>query len=268
MGWLGLVGQAHMKRHALVHTANGQSFFSASDFTQASEQLVADGHGTIKDGYEAIKVAISGLIFSRSYNLVRHIILITGSDRTQGKGLTKESIKRDLINSGAVLNVVVDNTFLADGSYALGVGGSGIAYVGQSGGAFRRTTRNVGVGVGAGYTRVDYTQLALDTNGTAWDINILRSGGDRAKSFTSALVASIIEETRQKLAVCKQCVCRNDNMTKVCHSLPDNTECAGNGSKLQVRNSWDVLGSMQNFPKQCFHLKKGRGRDHFIDVMQ
>ena len=84
----GLVGFGRPSPHEkarIVHTANGQSFFSASDFTQASEQLVADGHGTIKDGYEAIKVAISGLIFSRSYNLVRHIILITGSDRTLGQ---------------------------------------------------------------------------------------------------------------------------------------------------------------------------------------
>ena len=57
------------------------------------------------------------------------------------------------------------------------------------------------VGNGAGATETDYAGLALANGGATWDLNLLRTGGLTAQSFTSAFVAIKVQEIQEQIPV-------------------------------------------------------------------
>ena len=97
--------------------------------------------------------------------------------------------------SGYLLNAILNNPFTCTG------GGTG-SVIGRTNSAGYRTNGSGGyttcsnpvTGDGAGATETTYVQLALSSGGAAWDLNILRNGGNDAASFTSAFVDIKIQE--------------------------------------------------------------------------
>lgn len=164
----------------VVGGVGGQKFSFASNFTELSDGLITSGRR--EDGYSAVYTAL------QSYHLrngsAKQFILITDEDRDLvDKNLTREFIKSALLAESIMLNVVVNEQFSAgDNLKALGIDSQSGGYVyDPSSPSMYRIIEGEGSPVkdsGHGDTNQDYTQLAFETGGGAWDLNILRSGKD------------------------------------------------------------------------------------------
>ena len=162
----------------VLATPTGAQFSFSANFTQLSEGLTTSGRR--EDGYSAIHTAL------QSYPLrpraARLFVLVSDEDRDAVDGnLTRDSIAAALSDSSVVLNVAVNEEFSAGGMLrALGIDANGRGYVfDPSSPEMYRVVEGEGGAVrdsGHGNTHQDYTQLALDTEGGAWDLNILRLG--------------------------------------------------------------------------------------------
>lgn len=95
---------------------NGQSCFTAAEFSQARVQLA--NAGLREDGYEALKFALDNVPFRRNNPFVaKNMILITDEGRNvipQGENITRQSIEADLRRNGVLLNVVVQANYQVD----------------------------------------------------------------------------------------------------------------------------------------------------------
>lgn len=169
------------------------NFQGAAGAAASASSYVASG--SFEDGYRAIKYALDNLAF-RPGSAV-NIILITDEDRDVGDGtITKATLEAALEAKFALVNVVINNPMSAPGPVAaLGVDKNGIAYVADGLGGYTTAAGGV-VGDGDGATETDYPPLAFDTGvgGAAWDLNLLRAGGNSAISFTKAFVDLKVEE--------------------------------------------------------------------------
>ncbi|WP_199524821.1 Ig-like domain-containing protein [Pseudoalteromonas sp. bablab_jr011] len=173
----------------------GQSFGSSTAFVEASDKLILNG-GT-EDGW-------AGLDFALNYPLressSRNFILVSDEDRDNwDQTLSYENLKQSLSAKSVILNVVVNATFLCgDGTtIALGMGQNQIGYVADGSGGYK-LCENVKIRSKSGTTDKDYIDLALSLGGAAWDLNVLRSGGLSAQSFSSAFVAIKVQEIKKQ----------------------------------------------------------------------
>ena len=181
-------------------------------------ELKTDPEGRTEDGYQAIDHALRNISFRTAYDVVRVVILITDEDRDvsiEGQGLSRESMRTLLLKNHVGLHVVVDNTFTVNGGTALGIDSKGSAILEAGQGNFVVS----GAELGGGYerTRHDYTDLALEVNGTAWDLNELRKSGIEltiTRAFTELIVSQII----QSGTTCKQCGYEGNPRTYKCLS--------------------------------------------------
>lgn len=103
----------------------------------------------------------------------------------------------------ALLNAVVHFGFRDEnGNNAIGVDSHGNAFLADGLGGFTRSTGGAAT-TGFGTTKTDYIDLAWATGnstigGAAWNLNLLRTGGNSAISFTNAFVAIKAEEASQQ----------------------------------------------------------------------
>lgn len=167
------------------------SFGTAAQFQTAANNLVVNG-GT-EDGYAAINAANS--LAGRS-GAARNYILVTDEDRDNTNGaLSYASVLTSM--SGMLLNAIVNQVMNCDSQRALGVAKDGANLIGFKAnglGGYSKCTGAVSFGGGSGSTKADYVDLALATGGAAWDLNLLRSGGLVADSFTAAFIDWKVEE--------------------------------------------------------------------------
>ncbi len=173
----------------------GQPFGSSTAFVEASSKLVING-GT-EDGW-------AGLDFALNYPLregsSRNFILVTDEDRDNwDQTLSYDSLQQSLAENDVILNVVVNAKFVCgDGTTpALGMGQNKIGYVADGNGGYE-LCENVKIQSDFGTTDTDYVELALSRGGAAWDLNVLRSGGLNAQSFSSAFVAIKVQEIKNQ----------------------------------------------------------------------
>lgn len=179
----GLVGFGH---------TGGPSVRSHTDFTSlAAFQTAAAGlvtSGSFEDGYLGIDYGLNNLGFRAGAAL--NVILISDEDRdiSRGSTLTYDSILGELTKRHALLNVVGDFSLstLQD-NFALGHDSKGNAHRPDGAGGYT-STELWPFPTGAGSSVADYYDMALATGGAAWDLGLLRSGGDMATSFTAAFV--------------------------------------------------------------------------------
>ena len=194
----------------LAHTFtshDGREMLPINDFVQVSMLLKADVDGSVEDGYQAIEHALNTIDFRTNQNIGRVMILISDEDRDntpQGKSLSRERIRSHLMEKQMALHVIVDNTFEANGTTALGVNSTGWAFLQGDKGI---VTNAPGAQLGRGYaeTRRDYTELALEVNGTAWDNNLVQKGGETTQALTSAFTRFVASNTYELGANCKRC---------------------------------------------------------------
>ena len=155
---------------------DGRTMAPFSDFEQVTSQLLEDNQGSEEDGYQAIEHALENIALRNTPNVRGVLILVSDEDRdvsSEGQGITRESIQTYLKEKQFVLHVIVENSFIANGMLALGINSTRWAFVVNDN---DDVVESQGVQIGPGYrgTRADYTELALDLNGTAWDINLFR----------------------------------------------------------------------------------------------
>ena len=163
----------------VVSGVGGRQFSFASNFTELSEGLTTSGRR--EDGYSGIHTALES--YQLRENVAKQFILITDEDRDQvDASITQETIKSALLEQGILLNVAVNQGFSTNGGTfrALGIDSRGGGYLyDPSSPSLFRLEEGEGETVqenGHGRTHEDYTQLALDTGGGAWDLNTLRLG--------------------------------------------------------------------------------------------
>ena len=197
----GVGSGADANRFALVGYGNGinatansgrllAGFGTAGAFGTATSSLVLSG--ATEDGYAGINYALNTLSGSFRAGAALNVILVTDEDRDNtNAALTYAALESRLSSYAALLNVVVNNPFSGGAPLrsALGVSADNVAYFADGLGGFTSSGPAV-IGNGAGTTETDYVSLALDvgTGGAAWDLNLLRSGGLTAQSFTAAFV--------------------------------------------------------------------------------
>ena len=200
-GLVGYGGFGSNGSKLLGHSYNvGSSLFgSAGDFASATSQLVTDGG--FEDGYEALNYALNNYSFREGAAV--NLILVTDEDRDihpSATGLTYQTIFDEFQEkNNALLNAVLSYNFEdGSGNQALGVDYQGNSYRADGTGGFIKT---VGGGVAVSeadfgnYTnKTDYVDLAWATKGAAWDLNLLRAGGNSATSFTNAFVDVKVRE--------------------------------------------------------------------------
>ena len=171
---------------------SGEVLVKIEDFAGLASQTRSDPFGRIEDGYEALAVGMQRVPFRRDRSVLVQAVLITDEDRDvteRGQTITRESLRK-LFPMGVVpLHVVVDNTFQANSSQdVLGVSSDGkLAYIEDDDGWFKVEQNNIVLGKGYAKTKVDYTDLAIDGRGSAWDINIVRQEGKSQKAITYAM---------------------------------------------------------------------------------
>ena len=160
----------------VVANSDDQVFTTAEGIEEFTFSLNTSGRR--EDGYSGIKTALDSYEFR---DVARQFILITDEDRDDVRqDLTRESIQDMLVGAQTLLNVAVSEEFIADNLRALGIGSNGNAYIyDPSASSLYRTIRGVGMPIADsahGSTNRDYTQLALDIGGGAWDLSQLRTG--------------------------------------------------------------------------------------------
>lgn len=186
-------GHAHDMDDA---TPGNQDWGDDSQFKQATDTLVTDG-GT-EDGWEALDWAMNQLSF-RS-NAAVNFVLVTDEDRdNEDQSLSEQGLLASLGGLNALLNVVVDNEFGCNGTTgAIGIDADSNGFEADGSGGFNKCSGAGQIGAGDDNTTEDYVDLALASGGAAWDLNILRAGGDDAASFTSSFVDTKVQEITQQ----------------------------------------------------------------------
>lgn len=164
--------------------ALGRILLSSSNLTFTTSENITDftqdlkTGGRTEDGYSAIKTALNGYEFR---NFAKQFILITDEDRDELlENLTKQTVKTMLMDKEALLNVAVSEEFSGNQLRALGIDSAGNAFVyDPTANSLFRVINNSGMPIqdsAHGTTSEDYTQLALQLGGAAWDLSLLRQG--------------------------------------------------------------------------------------------
>ena len=191
----GLVGFGQIN-HAANQVAH-KHLVGGADFGTAAQLATATGglslYGGLEDGYQAIDFALNNYSFRAGAAL--NVILITDEDRdvaSGAAGLNYNNILAALDGKNALLNAVVNASFVSGDGSAAGIDGTDGYYADGSGGytVSNAATSNSGYGT----TVADYVDLAIESGGAAWNLNQLRAGGNAANSFTAAFVDIKVQE--------------------------------------------------------------------------
>ena len=168
---------------------DGEEIGGVEEFIVAADELVTNG-GT-EDGWAGLNLALSE--YTHRDGSALNIILATDEDRDEvDSTLNLETLGQLLDQNRALLNAVLNITIVCDTETetevaALGMDNNGIGYRTDENGTFSTCT-NPQITNASENTEADYANLALESGGAIWDLNILRSGGDIADSFTAAFL--------------------------------------------------------------------------------
>lgn len=160
----------------VVLSIDQEQFAFADNITDFTRDLNVGGRK--EDGYSAIGIALDSYSFR---DVAKQFILITDEDRDiVAENLTRDGVRALLEEAGAQLNTAISEEFEGENSRALGIDGNRNAYVyDPSIRSLFRLLEGSGAPIedsGHGSTSTDYTQLALELGGAAWDLSQLRQG--------------------------------------------------------------------------------------------
>ena len=199
--------------HPTIYTTPAAStLFPITDFANVSS-FVRGENGFVEDGYLAIATALKGLPLRRSTplcNVTKHILFVTDEDRdTLDTSLDRRKMDALLHAYQIELHAMVDNKFLVDGLDGAGLTARGIGYREvPSGSACFRNSSNAVVGRGYSMTTTDYVSLALQTGGTAWNIERLQVPSVQ-RAIQCALVQEIQQASTSQHGVLYNCSCNS-----------------------------------------------------------
>ena len=183
------------------------TFLDALDKLQSS--------GVAEDGYAALEFAIQNTVTRP--DTVKQLILVTDEDRRVIRNdLNRDAIEKIIAESGYVLNVVVNQGFLADpannGSHAMGLDNDMNAYVFDDSNPSLYSSSQGGVVNFTPFTFFpntyeDYVDLAFSVGGAAWDINFVVVGEPLSLALARAFAVVKVDEVMSVLPVCERCLC-------------------------------------------------------------
>ena len=184
-----------------------------SVFLDALDKLQSSG--AAEDGYAALEFAV--LTTETRPDTVKQLILVTDEDRHVIRNdLDRDAIEKLIVESGYILNVVVNQGFLADandnGSHAMGLDNNGTAYVfdGSSSSLYSTSPGGVVDFTPLSFfpnTFVDYVDLAFSVGGAAWDLRFVVEGEPLSIALARAFAEVKIAEVMSVLRVCERCLC-------------------------------------------------------------
>ena len=196
-----------------------------SQFLEALDLLQTSGGA--EDGYAALEYAI--LNTDPRPNTVKLMVLVTDEDRRViREDLDRDTIESIIRESGYVLNVVVNQGFLADpsdeGSHAMGLDSNQTAYIFNPSSP---TLYSSSPGGSVNFspftffpnTFADYIDLAFSVGGAAWDLNFVAEGEPLSLALARAFAEVKIAEVMSVLRVCELCVCGESGPD--CHQTQD-----------------------------------------------
>ena len=211
----------------LSDLASPEDFLPALDLLQSS--------GVAEDGYAALEFAIDNVVTRP--DTVKQLVLVTDEDRRViRRDLDRSSMERILAESGYILNVVVNQGFLADpadnDSHAMGLDTNRTAYVFDPSSSSLYSTAPDGVPNFNPFsffpdTYMDYVDLALSVGGAAWDINTLVIGEPFSLALARAFAEVKVEEVMTVLRMCLSCVCGSPEPVCVETTGVELEECFG-----------------------------------------
>jgi hypothetical protein len=190
----GLVGFGSSTPAPRQLSVGGGQFGTAAEYNIADNNLRLNG--ATEDGW-------AGISFANTYTFrpgaARNYILVTDEDRDNlggiYGGLTFASVLNGLTSTNTLLNAVVNASFGCTGvtGSVIGISANGTGYIADGSGGYT-TASGCSAASGFGTTINDYVNLAIGSGGAAWNLNILRSGGLLATSFTQAFLDIKIQE--------------------------------------------------------------------------
>jgi len=195
----GLVGYGASTSHGRSghqHNVGGSQWGSATEFATATNGLVLSG--ATEDGWEAIDYFFDNYTLDADHAL--NVVLVTDEDRDNTtNSVSYNSVLSQLTSNNALLNSVINCNFAdASSSRAIGVDADGNSYVADGSGGYTTSTGGHQSGSCAGQSLAHYANMSWDSSGAAWDLNLLRAGGNTAASFTSAFVDIKVQEITQQ----------------------------------------------------------------------
>lgn len=215
-------------RASRVLEYNGDILVPASNVSELIKMLFISGKS--EDGYAAVKHALDVIPF-RSGN-AKQLILISDESRDPIQlGLNQSYLLSLFQSEDVILNVAVSQSFQNNaGQRAFGIDSSNRTFVYSPFNVLNVYSNGKSVKDSAHCsTDLDYTQLALLSGGAAWDLSILRSGGDVSRHFTDAFVLVKASEIYHQISRCINCSCDEFKGTE-CVDVPLN-KCNLTGGK-------------------------------------
>ena len=201
---------------AIYHTQNGSTLFPIADFADVSRRLKEAG-GRFEDGYFAMYAALSNLPLrnsTRNCQVKRSILLMTNEHRNTIKdarfrSLDRAKMKLLLKRYKIELHVMVDNQFVVGGFGGVGVDSRGIGYMAPpNSDVCFNISSNITIQDGFDSTMKDYVTLALETGGTAWDIERIYMPAAQA-AIRCGLVHVIRSSSTFPQGNCFNCSCNS-----------------------------------------------------------
>jgi hypothetical protein len=196
-GMLGFGGPNHgdPRLFPLSTAGHAYPFGSAEALATLVESGVLVTSGGTEDGYEAIAFGFAqfGAVLDPAASIC--FVLITDEDRDDTTADTYASIKQLILDNNAKLFAVVNADLRdSDGNPAIGIvvdpdTSEKKSYI-LDGSSFEIVPGGSAYS-GAGTTLVDYFNLAMDVNSSAWDLNFLRNGGVAGDAFSDAFASAI-----------------------------------------------------------------------------
>ncbi|XP_065179812.1 leucine-rich repeat-containing protein 15-like [Sycon ciliatum] len=222
-----VVGFGHLKGETgsdglagphVIRSNTGRQVYDLAGFREACAKL--RNTGSVEDGYLAIKYALenitsegSTLLRLKRNDVAPIIILVSDEDRDiqlQGKGITRNSIKKLIRKSGATLEAIVDNSIWYNNQRGFGMDSKGTLYIAEN--TTHYTTSNKQqhrryLALHYRNTRKDYSSVALELKGAVWDLNSILDSDALFASHVNAFVESTVTHVENRVHKCCSCQC-------------------------------------------------------------
>eukprot|EP00117_Sycon_ciliatum_P017631 scpid32777/ scgid16552/ Sushi, von Willebrand factor type A, EGF and pentraxin domain-containing protein 1; CCP module-containing protein 22; Polydom; Selectin-like osteoblast-derived protein; Serologically defined breast cancer antigen NY-BR-38 len=219
----------------VILDSSGNRLYGVDGFEQACAKLQSTG--SWEDGYNSIRFALEDIpeLRLRQARVAPIVILVTDEDRDRHRAatsLTRSGLKRLIRKSGAQLECIVDNSFLMNGREGYGMDAGGMVY--RSGpdpstyekvpvtGNPRRVT-----GYRHANIRRDYTHVALELGGAAWDLKQLLQANTKDVASVQAFVDRTVDMVEHRVHKCCTCQCERIGIASYlrCQTAATAAEC-------------------------------------------
>ena len=227
-GLVGFGAAGYERGRVIDLTGDGQEMAGADQLEQGINKLLLNGRN--EDGYAGIELARQ-LIMRHQHclasNMARQFILVTDEERDEVVAELNRSVIYDRLKNFGLLNIVVAEAFecktgegLYDYTEVLGLDGNHTGYSTESGEEMAITECRAKPDSGYVTTNEDYTELAFQLGGGAWNLHQLREGGEKTNAFTRAFLTVKVKEIVDQLS-CITCLCSSGDL----QCGQENVEC-------------------------------------------